>query len=70
MFDAYAQFEELSLSKKMEEVAEMENPGDEDEVEVELKMARYSQYSYWTRSDKPPSWVIRIFTVAFDRLFF
>ena len=40
MFDAYAQFEELSLSKKMEEVAEMENPGDEEEVEVELKMAR------------------------------
>jgi len=41
VFDAYAQFEELSLSKKMEEVAEMENPGDEDEVEVELKMARF-----------------------------
>ena len=43
VFDAYAQFEELSLSKKMEEVAEMENPGDEEEVEVELKMARQSQ---------------------------
>ena len=41
MFDAYAQFEELALSKKMEEVAESENPGDEDEVEVELRMSRY-----------------------------
>jgi len=41
VFDAYAQFEELSLSKKMEEVADMENPGSQDEVEVELKMARF-----------------------------
>ena len=41
MFDAYAQFEELALSKKMEEIAESESPGDEDEVEVELRMSRW-----------------------------
>ena len=40
VFDAYAQFEELALSKKMEEVAESESPGEEDEVEVELRMSR------------------------------
>ena len=40
VFDAYAQFEELALSKKMEEIAEMEKPSDADEVEVELRMAR------------------------------
>merc|ERR1740128_808332 len=41
VFDAYAQFEELALSKKMEEVAESESPGEEDEVEVELRMSRF-----------------------------
>jgi len=41
VFDAYAQFEELALSKKMEEVAEQDNPGDEDEVEIELRMGRF-----------------------------
>merc|ERR1719300_1688792 len=41
VFDAYAQFEELALSKKMEALAESENPGDEDEIEVELRMGRF-----------------------------
>jgi len=41
VFDAYAQFEELALSKKMEEVAESESPDAEDEVEVELRMSRF-----------------------------
>ena len=50
VFDAYAQFEELALSKKMEEIAEMEKPSDADEVEVELRMARLIDcniYSYF-----------------------
>jgi pre-mRNA-splicing factor SYF1 len=29
VFDAYAQFEELSLTKRMEEVAENSNPSEE-----------------------------------------
>jgi len=41
VFDAYAQFEELALSKKMEALAELDNPGDEDEIEVELRMGRF-----------------------------
>merc|ERR550519_151305 len=41
VFDAYAQFEELSLSKKMEELAETENPNSDDEVILELRMARF-----------------------------
>ena len=41
VFDAYAQFEELALSKKMEEVAELEVPTPEDEVEIELRMGRF-----------------------------
>ena len=41
VFDAYAQFEELALSKKMEEVAELEQPQQEDEVEIELRMGRF-----------------------------
>merc|ERR1719510_2762733 len=41
VFDAYAQFEELSLSKKMEEVAELEVLTPEDEVEIELRMGRF-----------------------------
>merc|ERR1719481_1538553 len=41
VFDAYAQFEELALSKKMEEAAESENPGDDIEVEIELRMGRF-----------------------------
>ena len=42
VFDAYAQFEELALSKKMEELAEMEKTSSQDEVEVELRMARWA----------------------------
>ena len=41
MFDAYAQFEELALSKKMEEVEEQEVAKPEDEVEIELRMGRF-----------------------------
>merc|ERR1719266_2761375 len=41
VFDAYAQFEELALSKKMEEVSELEVPTAEDEVEIELRMGRF-----------------------------
>jgi len=41
VFDAYAQFEELALSKKMEEVAAAASPSDTDEVEIELRMARF-----------------------------
>merc|ERR1719431_311476 len=41
VFDAYAQFEELALTKKMEEAAESEAPGEEMEVEIELRMGRF-----------------------------
>ena len=41
VFDAYAQFEELALSKKMEEVSELESATPEDEVDIELKMGRF-----------------------------
>ena len=41
VFDAYAQFEELALSKKMEEVEAQEAPGQDDEVEIELRMGRF-----------------------------
>ncbi|XP_056647942.1 pre-mRNA-splicing factor syf1 homolog [Diorhabda sublineata] len=41
IFDAYAQFEELSLSKRMEEVANKPNPTEDDETELELRLARY-----------------------------
>merc|ERR1719347_1313196 len=41
VFDAYAQFEELALSKKMEEVAAAASPSDTHEVEIELRMARF-----------------------------
>jgi pre-mRNA-splicing factor SYF1 len=41
VFDAYAQFQELILSKRMEELQAMDNPTEEDEVEVELLMARF-----------------------------
>ncbi|XP_055624292.1 pre-mRNA-splicing factor syf1 homolog [Toxorhynchites rutilus septentrionalis] len=39
VFDAYAQFEELSLSKVMEEMAR--NPSEDEELNVELLMARF-----------------------------
>ena len=41
VFDAYAQFEELALTKKMEEAAESDAPGEEAEVEIELRMGRF-----------------------------
>ena len=42
VFDAYAQFEELSLSKKMEEMQESdETPSEEEELVVDLFMARF-----------------------------
>jgi pre-mRNA-splicing factor SYF1 len=41
VFDAYAQFEELTLSKKMEEVAKLPNPAEDDDIELELRLARF-----------------------------
>ncbi|KAK0094102.1 hypothetical protein PV326_011823 [Microctonus aethiopoides] len=41
VFDAYAQFEEISLSKRMEEVAQNTHPNEEDDVELELRLARF-----------------------------
>ncbi|XP_045482989.1 pre-mRNA-splicing factor syf1 homolog [Harmonia axyridis] len=41
IFDAYAQFEELSLSKRMEEVAKMPNPTDDDDID--LRLARFER---------------------------
>ncbi|XP_018572055.1 pre-mRNA-splicing factor SYF1 [Anoplophora glabripennis] len=41
IFDAYAQFEELSLSKRMEEVANLTNPTEEDDTDLELRLARF-----------------------------
>ena len=42
VFDAYAQFEELSLSKKMEDMqSSEETPTDEEELELDLFMARF-----------------------------
>ncbi|XP_015589714.1 pre-mRNA-splicing factor SYF1 [Cephus cinctus] len=41
VFDAYAQFEELSLSKRMEEAANNPNPTEEDDIELELRLARF-----------------------------
>merc|ERR1719232_1881422 len=41
VFDAYAQFEELALSKKMEDVSELDSPQPEDEIEIELRMGRF-----------------------------
>ncbi|XP_072382235.1 pre-mRNA-splicing factor syf1 homolog [Diabrotica undecimpunctata] len=41
VFDAYAQFEELSLSKRMEEVANKSSPTEDDDTELELRLARY-----------------------------
>ncbi|XP_050473166.1 pre-mRNA-splicing factor syf1 homolog isoform X2 [Bombus huntii] len=39
VFDAYAQFEELSLSKRMEEAAK--NPTEDDDIDLELRLARF-----------------------------
>lgn len=40
VFDAYAQFEELSLNKRMEEIAENPIPDEEEDIELELRLAR------------------------------
>ncbi|XP_017788054.1 PREDICTED: pre-mRNA-splicing factor SYF1 [Habropoda laboriosa] len=39
VFDAYAQFEELSLSRRMEEAAK--NPTEDDDIDLELRLARF-----------------------------
>jgi pre-mRNA-splicing factor SYF1 len=41
VFDAYAQFEELSLSKVMEDVAKKPSPTEDDDVDIELRLARF-----------------------------
>lgn len=41
IFDAYAQFEELSLSKRMEQVAKLKAPTEDDDIELELRLARF-----------------------------
>jgi len=43
VFDAYAQFEELSLTKRMEEIqnALVEDEENDDELEIEILMARF-----------------------------
>ena len=42
VFDAYAQFEELSLSKRMEDIqSSEETPTEEEELEIDLLMARF-----------------------------
>lgn len=41
VFDAYAQFEELSLSKKMEDASKEEDVPEEVEVDIELRLARF-----------------------------
>ncbi|KAK2704962.1 pre-mRNA-splicing factor syf1 homolog isoform X2 [Artemia franciscana] len=40
IFDAYAQFEELSLSKRMEELSSKQTATEEDEADLDLRMAR------------------------------
>lgn len=41
IFDAYAQFEELSLSKRMEDVANSTEPSEETDVDIELRLSRF-----------------------------
>lgn len=41
VFDAYAQFEEISLSKRMEEVANSGGGNEENDVDVELRLSRF-----------------------------
>lgn len=41
VFDAYTQFEELSLGKRMEQVAKLPNPTEEDDIDLELRLARF-----------------------------
>lgn len=41
VFDAYAQFEELSLSKKMEDVASGGQASEQTDVDIELRLSRF-----------------------------
>lgn len=41
VFDAYSQFEELSLSKQMEFVAKLSSPTEEHDTDLELRLARF-----------------------------
>lgn len=41
VFDAYAQFEELSLSKRMEDASKEEQVPEEVEVDIEVRLARF-----------------------------
>lgn len=41
VFDAYSQFEELSLSKQMEYVAKLPNPTEDHDIDLELRLARF-----------------------------
>lgn len=41
VFDAYAQFEELSLSKLMEDVGAKEKATVDDDIEIDLRLARF-----------------------------
>lgn len=41
VFDEYAQFEELSLNKRMEQVANDEKANEEDDIDVELRLSRF-----------------------------
>ncbi|KAF2879813.1 hypothetical protein ILUMI_26340 [Ignelater luminosus] len=41
VFDAYAQFEELSLGKRMEEISKLATPTEDDDIDLELRLARF-----------------------------
>ncbi|XP_062128009.1 pre-mRNA-splicing factor syf1 homolog [Drosophila sulfurigaster albostrigata] len=41
VFDEYAQFEELSLNKRMEQVANEADANEEDDIDVELRLSRF-----------------------------
>lgn len=41
VFDAYAQFEELSLARKMDDLANKTAPTEDDEIDVDLRLARF-----------------------------
>lgn len=44
VFDAYAQFEELSLNRRMEELSGVDHqPTEKEEAELELRLARFEQ---------------------------
>lgn len=41
VFDEYAQFEEVSLSKRMENIANNQNVSEEEDIEIELRLSRF-----------------------------